>query len=395
MKPDEIRSAVETRAEEAIAFRRELHRYPELSGQEVETARRIVEKLEKLGIEVTTPFGDGHGVRGIIEGDAHGRVVLLRADMDALPVTEETGLPFASEVPGMMHACGHDVHSAILWLAASVLTEYRDKLPGRVVLMFQPHEERLPGGAPGMIEAGILRDPKVDFALAVHTDPSLPAGEIGLREGALMARPDDFTITVRGVGGHAAHPQSARDPIVAASAVVLALQQVVSRRLDPIESGVVSVCTIQGGASHNVIPDHVLLRGTVRSLRVEIADLLQKHVSEIAEGVARAHGCTTETEWVQGYPPLVNSGEVIDAVRKTAAPFAKLIQIEKPLMGGEDFSYVCREVPGALVRLGSGHAEEDKRVHWHHPAYFVDEDAIPIGACVMVAAALELLSGSG
>lgn len=399
MNTEIVKELIQENQDEAIALFEALHRQPELSGDEEETSKLIAQKLRAQGVYVTDRFGGGYGLRGVISGPKKGgAVVLLRADMDALGIQEETGLVYASERPGIMHACGHDAHMATVWLAASVLAKLRNELTGSVVLMYQPHEELLPGGAKAMIDAGILNFPPVDCGLAVHTDPTLEAGEIGLTDGTMMARPDEFTLSVVGQGGHAAIPDKVHDPIVAASAVIMALQQVVSRRISPIEPGVISVCSIHGGSSHNVIPGRVVLKGTTRSLSNEQGEMLKNETVRVAEQVAKAYGCYVEVAdggWVKGYPPLENASKVNDAMRRAIEPFEVDVKdFCMPIMGGEDFAYVCAEVPSALVRLGSGMGDVSTRAPWHNPGYLVDERAIPIGATALVAGTLQLMGNA-
>jgi amidohydrolase len=354
----------------------------------------VAEHLRHLGIEVTSGVG-GTGVVGVLRGALPGKVIALRADMDALPVSEQTDLPFASHATGLnmgsetgvMHACGHDGHMAILMGAAKLLSDRRDALPGTVVFLFQPSEERPPGGARAMIEEGALDGVEAIFGL--HLWQPVPSGIVGIRSGAMMAQSDNFEVVVRGMGGHASQPNLTVDPVVAASHVVVAAQTVASRATDPRHPVVVSFSTVHGGEVHNIIPDSVKLTGTVRTLDEATQIVARRRLAELCEATCRAFGATAEFTYIEGYPPLVNEPASVELVRLVAAREfgGDRVRTVEPLMGGEDFAYYLQRVPGAFALLGIG----DGRPHPHHSARFdIDERVLPAGVRLMTAVALEM-----
>lgn len=374
-----------------VELRRAIHRRPELGFEEHETSALVERELDALGIEhrrVATT-----GVIGVIRGALPGRVVGLRADMDALPITERTGLPFASEIPGKMHACGHDAHAAMLLGAAHVLQAMRGTLHGTVVLLFQPAEEG-PGGAEPMIAQGALKDPDVEAVAMLHVDPRIAPGEISITPGPVNASADELFITVRGKGGHGAYPHTSVDAIPAASAVVLALQNIAAREVDPLKSVVVTVGTIAGGYRNNIIADEVQMSGTLRAHDPAIRDGLDARVHRIVEHVAAAYGATAEVRIVRGYPPVVNDEQLAQGF----AQFMRAqtgVRVERlaPTMGGEDFAYFAQAVPGVHVRLGI-RSEAAQSVYPGHSAEFrIDEAALPAGVRTLVAFALGVGSG--
>jgi len=361
-----------------VAIRRELHMHPELSLEEFETTRRIRGVLEEEGLTVQT-FGLETGLVADIEGGAPGPTVALRADIDALPVAEETGLPFASRVPGKMHACGHDFHTASMIGAALLLHRRRERLRGRVRMLFQPAEE-IAVGARMMIKAGVLEG--VNAILGMHNKPDLPVGTVGIRTGALMASVDRFLIRVTGKGGHGAIPDAAIDPIVAASAIVGALQTVVSRNTSPLESAVVSVCRLQAGATWNVIPDHAELEGTVRAFDYEVRRRIPERIRRVAEGVAAGFGASAELVWTEGQAFVNNDPALADLMARAAEELGLRVVEARPTTAGEDFSVYQERVPGCFIWMGTSGTEE-----WHHPKFTLDEDALPLGAALFARAA--------
>lgn len=365
----------ETHAE-ITAWRRHLHQYPELMFEVHETAKFVEEKLRSFGItDITTGIGRT-GVVAVIEGRStgSGRTVGLRADMDALPIEEATGLEYASKNPGKMHACGHDGHTAILLGAAQYLAETRN-FDGRVVLIFQPAEEG-GGGGREMCKDGLMERWSIDEVYGLHNMPGGEVGSFHIRTGAMLAATDEFEITVIGQGGHAAAPHEAIDPNLAAAHVVVALQSIASRNVDPLGQVVVSVCVMQSdNEAFNIIPHRVMLKGTVRTLDAEVRSLAEKRLGEIASLTAQAHGCVADVDYVRGYPATVNhAAETGFAADAAEAITPGVERNTPPIMAGEDFSYMLEERPGAYIQLGNGGGATV-----HHPEYNFNDDAIPAG----------------
>ena len=379
-------------SERAIALRRDIHRHPEMGFEEHRTAALVEAELDELGIEHRRVAGTG--VIGVIRGALPGHTAGLRADMDALPIDEDSGESCASEVPGLMHACGHDAHTAMLLGAARELAGRRATLHGNVVLLFQPAEEG-PGGAEPMIAAGALDDPRVDAMTMLHVDPRLPTGSIGITPGPVNAAGDELHVTIRGKGGHGGYPHKAVDAIPAAAAVVLALQNIAARETDPLASVVVTIGTIAGGYRNNVIADRVQLTGTIRTYDPDLRNGIEARVRRIVDGVAAAYGCSGEVELVYGYPPVVNDAALAaafaDYVRESnGTPVVAL----PPTMGAEDFAYFAQRVPAVVGRLGI-YNEALGSVHsGHSPQFRLDEAAIPTGIATLVAFAEGVTSGA-
>ena len=380
-----------------IADRRHLHQYPELGFQEFQTAKFVAERLQALGVEDIRTGIATTGVTGLIRGTAPGpdKVVLLRSDMDALPIEEENEVEYRSRVPGTMHACGHDAHTAMLLAVARLLTERRDRFSGTVKLMFQPAEEG-GGGARVMIEEGILNDPPVDAAFALHVAQEEPVGTISVRPGPIMAAADRFTIHITGRGGHGAQPHLTIDPIAVGSQIVLALQTIVSREVDPNEPAVVTVGAFRAGEALNVIPDTAELRGTVRSFVPAIREQLASRVQEIARGVGAAMRASVEVDYRYGYPVTINEPGMTELVREVATGVVGADNVlEAPRhMGAEDFSYVLEKVPGCFFFLGTRNPEKGKIWGHHHPRFDIDEDAMAIGIETLARVAMRYLHPS-
>ena len=365
----------ETHAE-ITAWRRHLHQHPELMFDLPETSIFVEEKLRSFGItDITTGIAQT-GVVAVIEGQSNtsGRTIGLRADMDALPITEATGLPHASKNPGKMHACGHDGHTAMLLGAAQYLAETRS-FDGRVVLIFQPAEEG-GGGGNVMVQEGLMDRWGIDEVYGMHNMPGHPTGHFAIREGALLAAADEFNITLTGQGGHAAAPHEAVDTNLAAAHVMIALQSIASRNTDPLKQVVVSVCTLRSDTdSHNVLPHQVLLRGTVRTLDPAVQDLAEQRLHDITRLTAEAHQCRAEIDYQRGYPVTRNHAEQTRFAADIADSITPGTDRETPpIMAGEDFSYMLNARPGAYIMIGNGDGATV-----HHPEYDFDDAAIPAG----------------
>ncbi len=383
MKPA-ISPEVRAVRDEAVRIRREIHQWPELGFEEARTGALAAKTLRRLGLKVKTGVAKT-GVVGVLEGGRPGPTLLIRADMDALPLTEESGAPYASRRPGRMHACGHDAHVAISLGAAHILAAEREFLPGRIKFIYQPAEES-PGGALPMIQAGVLTAPKVDAAIALHMWNDLPTGTLGVRTGALLACTDRFEIGIIGRGGHGAAPHQSVDPIVTASEVVSALQTIPSRVVSPLEPVVVSVCQIHGGTAFNVIPGRVTLAGTVRTFNRDLRRRLPKMMEEVVRGVTSAHRARYEFRFDPHYPSTVNDAAMTALVRGQAERVVGERNISEDVrtMGGEDMSYFLERVPGCFFFVGSAHPKKGAPGPHHSARFDIDEDSIPVGIEMLV-----------
>ncbi|BBH23498.1 amidohydrolase [Paenibacillus baekrokdamisoli] len=375
---------------ELIELRRKLHRNPELSFEESETAAAVAELLRGLGLEVRSGIG-GHGVVAELTGSRPGPRIALRADMDALPIQEETDLPYASERPGKMHACGHDAHTAILYGAAKLLSERKDQLVGSVRFIFQSAEE-INAGAQVMIEQGVLEG--VDEIFGLHNLPTLPAGKAATRYGALMGSVDRFELNLTGKGGHGAIPDQCVDPVVAASAIILSLQSAVSREISPFDPVVVTVGSIHGGASYNVIPERVEMTGTVRTFSRSVQEGMPSRLERLINQTAEAYRCKAELRYTQQVPVLVNHD---DNVRHVEDAIDLILGLENrveanPVLAGEDFSVYLQHVPGCFFWLGSGPATGAEQAYGlHHPKFAINEDCLSVGAALLAAISIHRL----
>lgn len=387
---------------DVVAIRRRIHRRPEVGLDLPNTQAVVLEELAKLGIEGRKGQALS-SVVAVIKGGRPGPTVLLRGDMDALPLREDTGLDFASEVDGAMHACGHDTHVAMLLGAARILHERRADLPGHVILMFQPGEEGL-GGAKTMIEEGLLDAAVADGgerptgALAVHISTSYPTGEIDLRPGPEMAATDVIRITVRGRGGHASEPHNALDPVTVAAEIVLALQAMVTRRIDVFDPAVVTIAQITAGTTNNIIPESVFLFGTIRTVSEATRSEVRAGVRRVAEGIAAAHDATVEVDLEPGYPVTINDPAFTAFVMDTARSLVgeeRVKEMRAPIMGAEDFSYVLQQVPGAMAFLGGrpDGVDPDTGPHNHSNLVVFDEEAMATGVALYAAVAIRHLEG--
>ncbi len=373
----------------AVALRRRLHAAPETAFEEVETARLAAERMRARGLAVRTGLGKT-GLAAVLDTGRPGRTVLLRADLDALPVVERTGLPFAA-TNGRMHACGHDGHVAALDAAADLLL-LEPPARGRVVFAFQPAEEGA-GGAAAMIADGVLEDPRPDAVFGIHLWTALPFGQAGVAMGPMMAAVDEFRIDVASPGGHAASPHETRDAVVAAAQVVTALQTVVSRRLSPLQPAVVSVTSVHGGSAFNILPESVTLTGTCRSFDTEARDRLSELVPKVAAHAAAAAGCAAKTVYTRLTPALVNHpAEAMRALRAASAILGEgRVTAECRTMGGEDFSEFLLRVPGAFAFVGAARADGPRGPH-HAPDFDFDERALPHAARLLAAFARDVLA---
>ena len=366
---------------EITAWRRDLHAHPELLYDVHRTAASVVDKLKSFGCDDVVAGIGRTGVVGVIRGRKAGaKVIGLRADMDALPLEEETGLPYQSTVPGKMHACGHDGHTAMLLGAAKYLAETRN-FAGTAVVIFQPAEE---GGAGGlaMVKDGLISHFGIQEIYGMHNYPGLPIGQFAIRAGAMMASADHIAIALEGKGGHAARPHLCVDTILVGAQIINQLQSIVARNVDPLEAAVVSVCMFQAGHTDNVIPQHARLRGTARSLKPEIRELLRKRIGEVVEGTARLYGATAKITYTNGYPVVVNHERQTAFAAGVAREIAGKDKVDSdapPVMGAEDFAFMLEERPGAFIFIGNGDS-----AGLHHPAYDFNDEAIPVGTSYWV-----------
>jgi hippurate hydrolase len=399
--PAALLAAAEAIADDVVAIRRRIHRRPEIGLQLPETQRVVLDELAKLGI-AGQPGTALSSVVAVVEGGRPGPTILLRADMDALPLHEGTGLDFASETDGVMHACGHDTHVAMLLGAARLLQERRADLPGRVILMFQPGEEGM-GGAKAMIEEGMFEAAEATGglrptgALAIHISTRYPTGEIHLKPGPEMAATDVIRITVHGRGGHASAPHGSLDPIVVAAEIVLALQAMVTRRIDVFDPAVVTIAQITAGTTNNIIPESAFLFGTIRSVSEKTRAEVRAGVRRVAEGISAAHGATAEVDLEPGYPVTINDAAftafVIDIARQLVGA-ERVREMPAPVMGAEDFSYVLQQVPGAMTYLGARPAEVDPATapQNHSNLVVFDEAALAVGVALYAEVAIRHLA---
>lgn len=373
---------------DVVALRRDFHMHPELGFEEVRTAAIVADRLRRLGYEVRTGVGQT-GVVGILRTGRPGQTILLRADMDGLPVQEESGVDYASTVAGKMHACGHDGHVAILLGAAQMIVERKDALVGTIVLCFQPAEEGK-GGAKAMIDEGLLDDPFVDRVYGLHLLSQAPCGIVRVRPGPVMASSDSIEITVRGRGGHGAAPHETVDPILTAAHFITQVQSVVSRKVEPVEPAVVTIGAISGGTIHNVIPDSVRMLGTVRAFSDDVRRHMQPRIETILRGCCDAHGATYDFDYLWRYPVTINNAAEAAYVRALATRVIGEDRVQEmvPTMGAEDFSYMLERRPGCFFFLGT-QSDERTAVPHHNARFAIDESALETGVRMMVALALD------
>lgn len=388
---EDIKNKILNLKKEMIEVRRDFHQYPELGFKEERTAKMVANYLRNLGLEVKTDIAKT-GVVGLLRGQREGKTLLLRSDMDALPIQEKNEVEYKSKNEGVMHACGHDGHMAILLTTAKILSDFQKEMKGNIKFIFQPAEEG-PGGARLMIEQGVMSAPQVDAAIGLHLWNYLPIGKVGIRSGPLMASMDSFTIKIKGKSGHGAIPHDAIDAIVMSSHVISALQTIVSREVSPLKSAVVSVGTIKGGYGFNIIADEVDMEGTVRALDIELQKTLPERMERILKGVTSSMRGEYELNYQFLYPITVNDEGMAQLVRKacTSIVGAEKVIIAEQTMGGEDMAFFLQKVPGCFFFLGSANREKGFDSPHHHPRFDFDEDAMPLGVEILSTIALEFL----
>jgi len=380
--------------EEIITLRRDFHSHPELGFEEKRTSKIVGETLESLGLLVTRGIAET-GVIGILKGIKESPVLLLRFDMDALPIVEETGVAYASKNPGVMHACGHDSHVAIGLSVAKLLAANRDLLQGTIRFVFQPAEEG-GGGAERMVEAGVLENPKVDYSMGVHVWNDKPVGWYGLTRGPAMAGAEIFSVEIQGKGAHAASPHQGIDPVVAVTQIITALQTILSRNVPPLESAVVSVCQVETGTAFNIIPQEANFSGTIRTFRPEVFEKVKQRFTTIVNDVASAFDCQAEIKIKRITYPVVNDPALVDLMAKAveAVDTNAVMDFSLQTMGSEDFSFMMHDIPGCFIMVGSANPEKGLNYGHHHPKFNIDEACLPYAVAIMAKGAVEILKNN-
>jgi amidohydrolase len=380
--------------DETIAMRRDFHRHPELGFKENRTSGIIADTLNTLGFQVAT--GIAHtGVVGLLRGKADRPVLLLRFDMDALPIQEETGVNYASESPGVMHACGHDSHVAVGLSVAKLLAARRDQLPGTIKFVFQPAEEG-DGGAVQMVAAGVLDNPKPDYVMGMHVWSEMPVGWYGLTPGPAMAGGEIFSVKITGVGGHGAAPHKSVDPIIAAAHIITALQTIPSRSINPLDSAVVSVCTVQAGSAFNIIPQEAIFSGTIRTFKPKVLAAVKDRFTRIIHHMAESMGCSAEIQIERVTYPVDNDPDLVGLITKIVRevnPDA-VIDSSYQTMGSEDFSFMMQDIPGCFMMIGASNPDAGINYGHHHPKFNIDEACLPTAVAIFTQAAITLLENS-
>ena len=378
--------------EELVAVRRDFHMHPELAFEEHRTAKILADRLKKLGFQVQTGVAKT-GVVGILECGQPGKTLMLRADMDALPIQEIEGRTYGSTYPGKMHACGHDGHTAVSLVIADILAKHKNQLKGRVKIVFQPAEEIVAGGKL-MLEEGVMENPTPDRIIGFHTFPSLPRGKIGVRDGAMWAGVEELCIAVKGTGGHGGTPHVTADPIVAGSNIILSLENILARELSPFNPAALTMGVFSAGTRFNVIPDSIEIRGSSRTFTEETREFVRRRVEEISQLIAQAYRCSAKVSVERSAPAVWNNAEVANAVREAAAKVVGPDNVVDPGQStvGDDVSVFLNEAPGCYFLLGVGNAEKGAGAPLHSPEYDLDEDALPIALETMSRAAIDFLS---
>lgn len=376
------------------SLRRDFHRHPEIAFNEFRTAGIVANELQQFGLEVKTKVGKT-GVVGLLEGTQKTPVILLRFDMDALPMTEENKTDYASENPGLMHACGHDSHTAVGLTIARILSENQKMLNGTVKFVFQPAEEG-GSGADAMIEDGVLTDPAPDFALGLHVWNDKPLGWFGITEGPMMAGANKITFRITGKGGHGAIPHLAVDPVLAASHIICGLQSIVSRNISPLENAVVSITHIEGGTAFNIIPPYVDCEGTIRTFLPEVKDMVIKRFNELVSGIAESMNCTAQTSVDKGTLAVINDVDIARKVGDIARSLFPGFNIDNSLrtMGAEDMASFLSKIPGCFIFIGSANPEKGLDFSHHHPRFDIDESCLPDAVALLVQSVLELTNSN-
>jgi len=389
----DVKKRVNEIYDELVTFRRDFHVHPELGQYEYRTSAKICEYLDAWGIEYESGVAET-GVVGLIRGKQYGKTVALRADIDALPINEKNNKPYCSINSGVMHACGHDVHTTVLLGVAKILKEMEDTLQGNVKLLFQPAEETI-GGADRMVKAGCMKNPNVDYVLGLHVMPYINAGKVELKYGKLNASTDEITITVKGKSGHGAYPDKGIDAIMISGYVITAVQSLVSRNISPLNSIVLSLGTISGGVKENVIADEVIIKGTLRALDNETRNFAKERVKEIVSNTAKAFGGEGNTEFHEGYRALINDNDVIDVIKENAEKYLgkeNVVFKEFPSLGAEDFSYFADEAKGGFFHLGCGNSEKGITANIHTENFDIDEECIKTGVSLQIENVFSLLN---
>ncbi|MGI6358484.1 MAG: M20 metallopeptidase family protein [Bacillota bacterium] len=389
-----IAELVQSVAPHVKAIRHQIHANPELGMQEVKTSALIQQELTRIGIPFRAPVANT-GVVGLITGGKPGPCVALRADMDALPIQETTGLPWQSTVPGVSHACGHDTHTSMLLGAAEVLWNLREEIAGSVKLLFQPAEECNPtGGMRYMIEEGILENPTIDAALGLHLSPEYQTGQVGMRPGTMNAASNRFKITIRGRASHAAAPEAGVDALVTTAQVIMGIQTIISRRVRATDPLVLTIGTIRGGDRYNVVPEEVVLEGTCRTHSPEVTARVPELLDQTLAGICASTGASYVLEFGDGYPPVVSDTKITEIVRQRLIEVLgadQLIDVPLPRMGGEDFAFLSARVPSTFLRLGCTPADADSYVAPHNGGFNPDEESFAVGVSALVHGALAIL----
>ena len=393
MQNNQFLEKAQKMAQRLVDIRRDLHRHPELGMQEVRTANIVADYLEKLGLEVKKGVG-GTGVVSILHSQNGGRTVALRADMDALPMTDKKDVSYASTVEGSAHCCGHDGHTAMLLGAADLLCDCQDSLEANVKFIFQPSEDRAPGGALPMIKAGVLENPGVDGVFSLHLNPEFPEGTVAVKSGYSTISSAGFVLKMIGKGGHVAKPHEIADPIAMAAMVIVAGQSIVPRRTNPLEPAIVAFASVHGGTADNIIPDEVTLTGTIRTLKPEMRRKLADLLEETAQGIAGINGGKCDLRVGMQYPSVYNHPQMVAEFKASAARIVsqeKVISLEAPSTTGEDVAYFHQKVPGVHWQLGIANAQKGFTHPLHSPLFDFNEQVLPLGAAINAQCAVDFL----